>query len=1146
MKKVVGKNQTGVPLRLRAEDRLKENKLETGPISNEVDQKKLIHELQVHQIELEMQNEELKRARGETDEILAKYTDLYDFAPIGYLTFDEKAFILELNLTAAQLLGVERSLLFNRPFSSFIQREFQDRFYFHLQEVLESPVKQTCELVLNRKNNDSFNVQLVSIAIQTKGRRLVRSVITDITSRKQEEKTIHHLASFPELNPNPVMEIDASGELTYCNPAGYRVMENLGIDNNNFSAILPEDIKAIMSNWDKKATPNFSCEVYVQDRVLGETIQFVPEFKVARIYARDITERKKSQNRIASLAKLYMVLSRVNEIIVRTHDEGSLFMDVCHILAEEGGFPLVWIGIADEQNIIPVVSYGPATDYLREIKVEISGKLSKGPTGTSIRENRAVINDDFASNPAVSPWNEVASEYGFRASAAFPLRRQGMAIGAITIYALEPNVFDTEQIGLLESLSADISYALDAIHQEQLRVQSEENLVMVKETWERTFASVPDMIAILDTQHRVLRVNETMARRLGMKADECIGLPCHKLVHGLDTPPPFCPHYRTIKDNRPHIEEIHEERLGGDFEITTTPIYNNQGLIVGSVHVAHDVTERKQTEEKLRLEHERLEMAQRAAGAGTWDWDIISDNLEWSSQLFELFGLSPQKGISSFDIWNSVLHPDDRDTANLQIEEALREHTGLTSEYRIVLHNGQVRWISALGHGTYNKNGQPVRMRGICIDITDRKRLDIEIQKAYAELEDRVQQRTAELSDAYDELQAEVDERKKTEEALRQAHKMEAIGTLAGGIAHDFNNILAAIMGFTEMVIEDLPEGSEEAKHLRYVLKSVHRGKDLVKQILTFSRKSDYARGQISLTPLIKETVQLLRASIPSTIKIELKLTATLDMVLASPTEIQQMLMNLATNAALAMEEPGGTLEISLNNIDFQSESSAFAPNIKPGEYIQLAVRDTGSGMTPEVMKRIFEPFFTTREVGKGTGMGLAMVYGIVTDLQGAITVESEPGAGSLFRVFLPKAKPGVESESARDDTSPGGKERILFLDDEKLLVEWGHAALTRLGYKVTSMTDSMEALKIFSADHAQFDLVVTDQTMPNLTGIQLTQKLLKIRPDIPIVLCTGHGEIVTPEEAHAAGIREFLIKPVNKTKFARTIRRVLDQKSKE
>ena len=429
-------------------------------------------------------------------------------------------------------------------------------------------------------------------------------------------------------------------------------------------------------------------------------------------------------------------------------------------------------------------------------------------------------------------------------------------------------------------------------------------------------------------------------------------------------------------------------------------------------------------------------------------------------------------------------------------------------------------------------------------EITARKQAEGALEEIRDELEERVEQRTAQLSDAYDELRVEAEEHKKTEESLRQAHKMEAIGTLAGGIAHDFNNLLAAIMGFTEMVIEDLPGGSEEEKNLRHVLKSAHRGKDLIKQILAFSRKSDYVRDVMSLTPLIEETIQLLRASIPATIKIVFKTTATLDTVLASPTEIQQVIMNLATNAALAMRDEGGTLEINLNDIDFQPDTSAFDLDIAPGEYIQLAVKDAGSGMTPEVMKRIFEPFFTTREVGKGTGMGLAVVYGIVTDLHGTITVESEPGVGSIFRLFLPKIMSDVKSEFTKTNDSTEGSERVLFIDDEELLVEWGQAALIRLGYKVTSTTDSVKALKTFSADPAQFDLVVTDQTMPGLTGMQLARELLALRPDIPIILFTGNTETVTPEKAQAAGIREFLMKPFGKQELAGAVRRVLNNKS--
>jgi len=404
------------------------------------------------------------------------------------------------------------------------------------------------------------------------------------------------------------------------------------------------------------------------------------------------------------------------------------------------------------------------------------------------------------------------------------------------------------------------------------------------------------------------------------------------------------------------------------------------------------------------------------------------------------------------------------------------------------------------------------------------------------ELEVRVSERTTELSEAYDALRREMAERAKAEEQLRQAQKMEAIGTLAGGIAHDFNNILASVIGFTEMAIEDIPDRPEVERNLRNVLKSGMRARELVKQILTFSRKTKYERSPLSLTPIVKETVQLLRASIPRTIDIRASFHARADTVLASPVEIQQVLMNLATNASLAMPE-GGTMEIGLGDIDFEPPPS---DEILPGEYLQIVVKDTGTGMSPEVMKRVFEPFYTTREVGKGSGMGLAVVYGIVKDLKGTITVESEERSGSTFRVLLPKLSADAEAEAASPSEIPGGTERILFVDDEEMLAEWGETTLKRLGYQVTAMTDSTEALKAFSSNPSLFDLVVTDQAMPRMAGVQFVTEILKIRPDIPIILCTGHSDTISPEKAKELGVREFLMKPLVRQELAEAVRRAL------
>ncbi len=387
------------------------------------------------------------------------------------------------------------------------------------------------------------------------------------------------------------------------------------------------------------------------------------------------------------------------------------------------------------------------------------------------------------------------------------------------------------------------------------------------------------------------------------------------------------------------------------------------------------------------------------------------------------------------------------------------------------------------------------------------------------------------------------EEKKKLEQQIRQAQKMEAIGTLAGGIAHDFNNILGIIQGYTELTVDDLSGQNMAIENMEQVLKACSRAQDLVKQILSFCRQSEQEKKPLNLSLVIKEAIKLLRPSLPATIEIKQDIKGKNSIIMADMTQMHQILMNLSTNAAHAMREKGGMLGITLENIEIDQATSKQYNVLSPGYYAKLSVSDTGHGMNHSVMERIFDPYFTTKKSGEGTGMGLSVVHGIVKSHDGEITVYSEPDRGTVFHVYLPLID-SYDRKEERNALLPlqGGNERILFVDDEKNLVDFSVKMLERLGYNVISTSSSIDALEIFRRNPDSFDIIITDQTMPVMTGIELAEKIINIRSDIPVIICTGFSESINSEKAEVAGIKQLLMKPFTMKDISQAIRKVLDQ----
>jgi PAS domain S-box-containing protein len=386
----------------------------------------------------------------------------------------------------------------------------------------------------------------------------------------------------------------------------------------------------------------------------------------------------------------------------------------------------------------------------------------------------------------------------------------------------------------------------------------------------------------------------------------------------------------------------------------------------------------------------------------------------------------------------------------------------------------------------------------------------------------------------------DVREQRYLQAQLDQSKKMEAIGTLAGGIAHDFNNILSAIIGYSELARHGVEKGSLLYENLQAVLSAGIRARDLVQQILTFSRQSDQERKPVEVGLICKVALKFLRASLPTTIEIRQDIRSK-SLIMADPTQIHQVLMNLCANGAHAMREKGGILDVKLEEVELDEKFTGAHTELNPGPFVKLTVSDTGCGIPANLINQIFNPFFTTKKQGEGTGMGLSVVHGIVGSNGGKILVTSEPGQGSTFTVYLPVHELPSEPRIVNEESVPTGGERILFVDDEPALVDIGKQILESLGYKVTARTGSLEALELFKSDRDRFDLVITDMTMPNMAGDNLAKELMKINPHIPVILCTGYSARIDRKQAEAIGIRAFVPKPVLRKNIAETIRKVLD-----
>jgi PAS domain S-box-containing protein len=644
------------------------------------------------------------------------------------------------------------------------------------------------------------------------------------------------------------------------------------------------------------------------------------------------------------------------------------------------------------------------------------------------------------------------------------------------------------------------------------RKSVDEALRASEEKFSKAFHTSPTLMAINTFEEgRYIDVNEVFLSILGYTKEEVIGRTPDEIGIFPDT--------SYLTTTRKILEE--QGKLNNyELQVRTKDGHFRNGLFSGDVirlqdkkywlTVMTDITEKRQAEEALKQSEERFRRMAEVSPEIFWmvtpDWERV---IYVSPALERIIGMPVDEVYRDPRAWLNLVHPEDSNYVSSTIGFGQEHAADGEYDFRIIRKDGGMRWVRNRRYTIHDAQGNLMYYTGIAEDITERK-------------------------------QAEED-RKVYEARLMRSQKLEAIGTLAGGIAHDFNNILSAIIGYSELALDDLPKDNSASMNIEEVLKAGERAKELVKQILTFSRQRETERRPVKIDLIIKEALKLLRSSIPSSISITERIDPSSGPVFADPTQIHQVIMNLCTNAYHAMLPNGGNLTVSLEQLYLDTGFISRHPPLHEGTHLRLTVSDTGCGMDQETLKRIFDPFFTTKEKTKGTGLGLATVHGIVTDLGGAIFVTSTIGKGSSFELYLPTFEEESDELENFIETPPqGGGESILLVDDEEAILNFSKTMLEQLGYKVKGISSSVEALKIFRSSPDKLDLVLTDQTMPGMTGSTLATEILTIRPDMPIILMTGYSETITPEEVIAQGIKEYIEKPFTKNIIAAAIHRSL------
>ncbi len=821
----------------------------------------------------------------------------------------------------------------------------------------------------------------------------------------------------------------------------------------------------------------------------------------------DITARRHAEEALRDANRALRTLGSCGQVLVHARVEDELLRDVCRVIVDDSGYRMAWVGFArnDAARRVEIVAhFGDSRDFLSHAPISWSDatEIGRGPVGIAIRSCEPALCADLASEPNVASWRDNALGEGCQSLLVVPLLSEDTAFGVLAVYSAKRDAFDTAQIELLSELANDLAFGIQALRARAAHEKAQQELVAGESLLRQFIKHTPAAVAMFDRDMRYLYAAERWLSDYHLQEQDIIGKS----------------HYEVFPDIPERWKQVHQRVLAGAVERCdedpfpredgkldwlqweVRPWRNVDGEVGGLTMFTQVITERKRAEQAARQNEARFRRLIENASDMITVLDREGRIRFQSPSSLRVLGFTPDEllGRSAFD-W---VHPDELALATGTLAQAASsQSTPVRLKARFRHKDGSWRLVESIGVAMPDDAGEG----DIVLNSRD------------------ITESTA--------LQAQ----------LREAQKLDALGTLAGGIAHDFNNILSAIIAFIELGRLDNPDNAELQENLGEALLATERATNLVKQILSFSRRQPQQRHVASLTPVVNEALRLLRSTLPATVEIVREVEPELPGALVDPTQMHQVVMNLCTNAAQAMKGRG-QLWLRLDTYQLSASSPAPHVDLRAGDYLRLRVRDSGEGMDNAVLGRIFEPFFTTKRPGEGTGLGLAVVHGIVKEHDGVITVHSEVGKGTLVTVYLPVLPAEAQQESLDlSDTPNGNGERVLFVDDETAIGDVAGRLLSRLGYRPSVYANPELALQAVRATPQAFALVVTDLTMPGMTGVELTIELSKLNPRLPVILTSGHTGTLRIDALEEFGVREVVHKPLDYRFLARAIARALE-----